>query len=558
MARTLANSISYSLVTERGTTGIVRSNTFVDLNLAMMQLPVSRKVTTVRSFAGIDIDISGDRWRVGPDHEVELSCFAFEPIIDRAVRRYLENLLRNNAPHYVQNCSRWLKYLGEPAMRTVVREGLQADGSITIATFTMLSRIISGGVANRAGIKSAFIRWYLWCCDSGMDGFDEEVATELDRLVITGVPGGQAVLSLDVDSGPLTQFEVQHVLAKLRGAIHDGGVPVTDLGLAWLLVCFGTNSKNVRLLREEDLSRHVASDGTEIFEIRIPRIKKRASKERAAFRTRTLEPEIGHLLMNVISANLEAHPPHKNTYVAKSGTRAQYARPLFRTREIRTELLDTPFEEEAFRMRDVEPTQALKRIVTALGLKNREGGRLDLYPRRLRYTLAKRMVGNGASPREVADALDHSTTDHVMVYFNAGFELIKKIDRTIGPVLLPHAQAFMGRVVRGPEDAERGEDPASLIAMVSPTMESLRKLGTCGEHGECSLYAPIACYTCRVFQPWLEADHRALLDSLIATRDARLERGADSKWTQVNDRTIQAIMEVADRCDNILAVEKEI
>ncbi|GGD91091.1 hypothetical protein GCM10011515_08460 [Tsuneonella deserti] len=120
---------------------------------------------------------------------------------------------------------------------------------------------------------------------------------------------------------------------------------------------------------------------------------------------------------------------------------------------------------------------------------------------------------------------------------------------------MPHAQAFLGKIVRGPHEAERGGDPNSVIAHKSKTMESLRKVGTCGEHSFCDLYAPIACYTCRMFQPWLEADHRSVLDGLLDTRDERLREGSDPKWTKVNDRTIAAVKEVIAICDQTLAAE---
>ena len=76
----------------------------------------------------------------------------------------------------------------------------------------------------------------------------------------------------------------------------------------------------------------------------------------------------------------------------------------------------------------------------------------------------------------------------------------------------------------------------------------MKPMGNCGKHGFCGFLAPIACYTCVNFQPWLDGPHEAVLDYLIGERD-RLAAQTDLRIASVNDRTILAVAEVVRLCE---------
>ena len=92
---------------------------------------------------------------------------------------------------------------------------------------------------------------------------------------------------------------------------------------------------------------------------------------------------------------------------------------------------------------------------------------LRLTARRLRYTFATKLVASGASPQEVADALDHSSTAHVMVYFNSRSDVVQRLDKAVRLALAPIAQAFMSQVIRSEAEAARHGDRASRIRHAS-------------------------------------------------------------------------------------------
>lgn len=149
----------------------------------------------------------------------------------------------------------------------------------------------------------------------------------------------------------------------------------------------------------------------------------------------------------------------------------------------------------------------------------------------------------------IAELLDHSDTQNVGVYVESRPEIVDRIDRAVAMKLAPMAQAFAGMLVLDEADAERGDDPTSRI--VHPGIgPSMQPMGTCGKQGFCGLNAPIACYTCRSFQPWIDGPHEAVLDHLLAERE-RLASSSDLRVASINDRTILAVAEVVRLCAEI-------
>ncbi|KWF27850.1 hypothetical protein WT56_18840 [Burkholderia pseudomultivorans] len=230
----------------------------------------------------------------------------------------------------------------------------------------------------------------------------------------------------------------------------------------------------------------------------------------------------------------------------------QFMPAMFRLDEPRRVTATVPdFAADSIRWSTAAFGEALRRVANRLDLYARDGSRLYLTPRRLRYTFATRLVQDGASQVLLADALDHTDLQHVMVYYNARADIVVKLDRAMAIKLAPWAQAFMGTLVKGESRAIRGHDPASRIRHFDSRTGRLDGVGTCGSFGFCGLAAPIACYTCAKFQPWLDGPHELVLEALLADRDAHLQRGADPKMTQARDLTITAVADVITRCEEM-------
>lgn len=499
---------------------------------------------TVRALSGALIDTSGDAWRLSPDHILHWSHFeGTRQFVLNALEAYARYLIRNNAPAYVNSQLKHLRVLTRAKVRRSLDRSIASDYFIGRPLFESFKQeaLETVSLSNISAYTGAFVRWYLWSTDAGYPAFDPDVAAEFELVHIGGNPQGQAVLRQDPNSGPLREVELTALRGALKAAEREKTLSTSDLCLAWLFLSFGTNPKNLRLLNEEDLITTPLADGGVIYELRIPRIKKRTPGERDQFRVRRLVPEIGRLIERLIWENCQE--------IGVIGRE----RPLFRSPRPRELLVGTAFEAQAHRRPLSWATSRLNEIGRRLKLKSYEGSPLKLTPRRLRYSFATRLVQEGASLQEVADALDHSSTEHVLVYFNARSDLVRRLDQKLALALAPIAQAFMGTLISGEQEAIRGNDPRSRIRHYSGTREALEPVGSCGSFGFCGLLAPLACYTCNHFQAWLDAPHEHVLEELETRRELKLEEGADPRWVQIYDETILAVALVILRCQEMRA-----
>jgi hypothetical protein len=156
----------------------------------------------------------------------------------------------------------------------------------------------------------------------------------------------------------------------------------------------------------------------------------------------------------------------------------------------------------------------------------------------------------------IAELLDHTDIQNVGVYVQATPEIVERIDRAMAMHLAPLAQAFAGVIIADESEATRKGDPTSRIC--DPRIDSsMKPMGNCGKYAFCGSLAPISCYTCRSFQPWLDGPHEAVLNHLILERE-RLLVGSDIRIASINDRTILAVAEVVHRCEAIRAEMREV
>jgi hypothetical protein len=142
--------------------------------------------------------------------------------------------------------------------------------------------------------------------------------------------------------------------------------------------------------------------------------------------------------------------------------------------------------------------------------------------------------------------LDHSDTQNVHVYTENVPEHLDAIDAAVARQLAPLAQAFAGVLIQGETEAVRGDDPTSRIRADNGAVT-----GICGHFGFCGALVPIACYTCKFFQSFLDGPHRLMLEGLLAERERVLRVTGDKTIAAINDRTIFAVAEVMRRCEEV-------
>jgi len=408
-----------------------------------------------------------------------------------------------------------------------------------------LEEITNREIINYRGTLSKRNRWYLgalsgflqkWC-ELGYPGVTSDAVTLLKQLRIQGNRKGEAVLTMDPEHGPFTDIEVQSIQQALDAAFTKGQIRQEYYLLVNLFMLLGQRSIQYARLKVCDVT--VTNPGTDnaLYTLRIPRAKQRSKKSRSEFKYRLIIQKIGRLLHDhalQISNDFSEHFQDPGEA------------PLFPAKQQRS---NYPSGFLFHRTAD-SIARSMELVVNKLNVfSERTGNPLHINATRFRRTIGTRAGAEGYGELVVAELLDHSDTQNVGMYVEAVPEMLDRIDRAVAMQLAPMAQAFAGILILDESESSRKGDPASRVC--DPRFdETMSPMGSCGKHGFCGSMAPIACYTCSSFQPWLNGPHEAVLSYLISERE-RLLANNDLRIASINDRTVLAVAEVVMQCEKM-------
>jgi integrase len=383
------------------------------------------------------------------------------------------------------------------------------------------------------GYISSFLKkWHEMC----YPGIENGAIAILKQLRIKGVVKGEAVLTMDPVKGPYSDLEIQGILPALDRAFKEEGIKLDEYVLAWLFMALGQRPIQYALLKVCDVGFGETKTGMAVYTLRMPRAKQRNKLVRSEFKDRVLIPQIGEKLLLHACKVKERYEG-----ILEDPDQA----PLFPTKQKRKRLPGFEYHSTSQSL-----SSTLTKILDRLNvMSERTGKPLNINALRFRRTVGTRAAVEGHGELVIAELLDHNDTSNVGVYVQAVPEIIERIDRAVAFYLAPLAQAFAGVIINDESDAPYPGDPSHRVC--DPRFEQLMKpMGSCGNYGFCDLMAPIACYTCRSFQPWIDGPHEAVLDYLIDERE-RLLISSDLRIASINDRTILAVAEVVRQCQII-------
>ncbi len=487
-----------------------------------------------RTRSGVQFDPRAERWSYRDSSDnVSLNFNKFHLVTDSFVVASKQTLLwyaENMSQSHLMNLYQRLEHF----LRTVTADRDEPLNEITgrdlINYRASLRKRDSWYLGSLSGLLQ---KWY----ELGYPGVTDDAVALLKQLRIQGNLKGEAVLTMDPEHGPFTDIEIQSIQAGLDRSLSDGEISLESYLIVYLYMLLGQRSVQYAALKVCDVSVIRSKDGTPVYTLRVPRAKQRAQLSRTEFKDRVLIPQIGELL--VVYANQ---------------VRAKYADrlpdpsevPLFPAKQSRAnEPVGFKFHRTSGSLAD-----SLERAVNKLNVvSERTGQPIHITATRFRRTVGTRAATEGHGELIIAELLDHTDTQNVGVYVEATPGIVERIDRALAMQLAPLAQAFAGIIIQNESQARRVGDPASRIC--DPRFDtSMKPMGNCGQYGFCGSMAPISCYTCSNFQPWLDGPHEAVLLHLISERE-RLLVGSDLRIASVNDRTILAVAEVVRRCEEI-------
>lgn len=411
------------------------------------------------------------------------------------------------------------------AVTSLVRCNLHSLSDLDLTFFeTCRAALRKGGGEYRLHRVRA---WFTWMADMGFPGSDESVVHEVAKWRIPGNQKGVAVLTRDTSHGPLGGDDY----ALLLRALREDSTKSIEVAAVMLCVELGLNPKSIVLLEERDLHRFSSvGSNDETFQLDVPRIKKRQSSRDT--RRRSISVRLGRVLSNVISENdarLGRSDGRRLIFCALSPEPPAPSAGVTR----------------AYPIRSMQVTELVRSFAISRGLRSHGSGKLlHLTPRRLRYTFATRMAEQGVPAAILADLLDHTDLQNVMVYVNSRAEAVDRLDgaleRDAGPVF----RRFMGTVVNRHEGS-----PSNEVMGERRMRPSLGGIGRCGRSTFCNLYPPYSCYLCGHFQACRDGPHRELLNDMVEYREflATVSDQAANRIPYQLDEVIQAVREVVER-----------
>lgn len=374
----------------------------------------------------------------------------------------------------------------------------------------------------------------------GYPGIQPEVPALLNQLRLKGNFKGEAVLTMDPEKGPFTEIELHGIYGALHDAYSQDKIQTHQYVLALLYMALGPRNIQLAALKIKDLTVLKAKDGSSSYLLKVPRAKQRGQNIREELKSRALDHDLGGLL--------EIHIENIKEYHRKNLTDKINAEEL----PIFPNWLSSNPVGFSHHCNGRYLYNEVVRIFKKLKVTSeRTGKKIKASPTRFRRTIGTRAAMEGHGELIIADLLDHSDIQNVGVYVEATPEIIERIDKALALQLAPMAQAFMGTIIEDESKAKRGDDPASRIRSPHIATPKGGGVGTCGKYGFCGAYAPIACYTCRKFQAWLDGPHEIVLEELISKRERTLEQTGDERIAFVNDRTILAVADVVQKCKEI-------
>lgn len=487
---------------------------------------------TVRTLSGAVFDPTAERWTFHDGlHSISvnferLSGYATDQLIAAAkfpLIWYTENAQAITTVNLFQHLRRFLESVsaaqGQPV--SIIDAPLLASFR---ASLTWENEWKLGG------LSAFFQKW-----DSlGVPGVTKAAVRLLKNLRLKGNRKGTAVLTMDPLRGPLTDIERSAAQAALNDAFAARAIALEDYLLAWLCLLLGQRNIQYAMLKVGDVREITKSDGAIEYVLRVPRVKQGSAElRRDQFKERLITPSIGKILIDYASSVRTRFGGGNTFSIAPSQA------PLFPQRKT-TKKARPGFHQHTS---PKEIGNRIRSVFEALQVySERTGEPIKVTSKRLRHTVATSAAREGHGELIIAELLDHSDTQNVGIYVKATPEIIERIDHAVALRMAPLAHAFAGVVIGNESAAIRGDDPTSRI--VDPRFdEAMKPMGNCGRDGLCGFMAPIACYTCKNFQAWVDGPHEVVLDYLLVER-GRLIAEVDARIATVNDRTILAVAEV--------------
>lgn len=391
-----------------------------------------------------------------------------------------------------------------------------------------------------SSVRILIKKWY----ELGYSGIDEDAYEFLCKLIIPDNKKGEVVRRRDQVKGPFTDIELQSFLEACYRAYDKGNIDITQLAMALLISATGRRPLQISQMKISDIRRLKVNENSYSYVISIPRIKQGLGF-REAFRNFQVTKELYDLLRKQCDLSIEKT---RSTLKRELTDKELGNTPLFISMQklesfkINNELREIFVSDKAHEY-SVKINKTLTFIAkTENIISERTYERLNVNPRRFRYTVGTRAAREGASELVIAELLDHSTTQYTGVYVEFNADHVARIEEAVGNQMQKYAGFFQGKI-QGDNSIKKNE-----LAIRDLSGEVT---GACGGCKSCQANVPVPCYTCHHFRPFIDAPHIELRDHLLKQRERIMTDTNDETMSKTLDRTIMAVEEVVKKCETL-------
>lgn len=486
---------------------------------------------------GYRFDVGSSHWQLSKDVTVSLGLATEFPEpaqagFRAALQRYAEEM---SADHAYNMANRFCEYLRDTGAKCVD----------VVSLLNWRSHLGSESEYHLGALKGFLIAWH----DYGFPGVSDEVVDLLKGFRLKGNEKGAAVALGDPTSGPMTDVEMLGLLDWLNAALVHNEIEFADYAYIQTLAMTARRPVQIGALRGKDLVVERRPDGVMAYHLNVPRAKQRGRGFREVFHAIAAVNDLYTVLSHQHAESVKAVEAQLEQSIDDE---LKGEVPIFLNMTALKDVTD------AAELRDLliggrpdalhETTSHLGSRLDKIGracnvCSERTGEPIHVAARRFRYTFATNMRRQGFGPFLIAEALDQSDIQNVRVYTENTAQEAVYINETVGARLAPFAQACMGKLVRSEREAIRGDDPRSRVPN-----DAQHAVGTCGHYGFC-VGGWRACYTCPLFQPWIDGPHREVLQQLYAEKEEARAAGCGEQVVNATDRLILAVEHCIALCE---------
>jgi len=506
---------------------------------------------TIISREGHQVDTSSDIWHL-PYTTAKSMSLDFSKIFDLGLRwvtkRYIKDRLEFTSTHAAYSSF-------QDVWRELIRFQVEFEFNQCIDCEVLKINLIKtfeyalseSRKNHRLWAMYRLIQWYVWSAENYPEiGFCPSYALELDAMSIPGNPKGEAVRLEDVDCGPLHRsLELPLLIKAMRADRSYEFEHLQEKAALALSIALGRNPANLTYLKEKDLVNLTPDLDVATWVIYMPRIKKRQLNARDDMLAEYLAPEFANYILELIE-----HNKRINTAVEIDNKKFLVDKPLFINQDINKAAFLSGLIDSSFNMVSADISNLLKKFVNRhkiISPLTKEI--LRISTRRLRYTLGTALAAEGISKKELARILDHTDTQHVLVYFELAGSIVEHLDKATAKGFAQYLKLFRGRIIYSDlESVNLDSHDKHLLFIDESNPTELTNIGLCGQESICHLDPPFSCYLCEKFQPYSFADHEHVLDCLLQGRSKRLEKYEGARLGIQLDDVIFAVAQVVEEC----------